>query len=83
MLGMLVLAGIVLQRASGQTNLPAASAVASTEILTPVPPVAPRVNGPDVFGVRPGSPFVLLHHGPTSMIARRYENKGGSPSSST
>jgi alpha-galactosidase len=27
-------------------------------ILTPAPPTTPRINGPDVFGVRPGSPFL-------------------------
>jgi alpha-galactosidase len=27
------------------------------EILTPKPPAAPRINGPSVFGVRPGNPF--------------------------
>lgn len=27
-------------------------------ILTPLPPVTPRINGPAVFGVRPGSPFL-------------------------
>ena len=28
------------------------------EILTPAAPLTPRVNGPTVFGVRPGSPFL-------------------------
>ncbi len=28
------------------------------EILTPPPPAAPRVNGPSVFGVTPGAPFL-------------------------
>jgi alpha-galactosidase len=28
------------------------------EILTPPPPATPRINGPSVFGVRPGSPFL-------------------------
>jgi len=27
-------------------------------ILTPKPPATPRINGPAVFGVRPGSPFL-------------------------
>lgn len=27
-------------------------------ILTPAPPHEPRINGPSVFGVRPGSPFL-------------------------
>ncbi len=36
-------------------------ALASTdaaEILTPAPPLTPRINGASVFGVRPGSPFL-------------------------
>ena len=28
------------------------------EIRTPPPPLTPRINGPAVFGVRPGSPFL-------------------------
>lgn len=28
------------------------------KILTPPAPLTPRINGPDVFGVRPGSPFL-------------------------
>ncbi|WP_415910892.1 NPCBM/NEW2 domain-containing protein [Oleiharenicola sp. Vm1] len=28
------------------------------EILTPKPPAQPRINGPSVFGVRPGNPFL-------------------------
>ncbi|MGH7997124.1 MAG: putative Ig domain-containing protein, partial [Opitutaceae bacterium] len=27
-------------------------------VLTPPPPARPRINGPSVFGVRPGSPFL-------------------------
>ena len=27
-------------------------------LLTPPPPLAPRINGPKVYGVRPGSPFL-------------------------
>ncbi len=39
--------------------LPAASSVFAEvpEILTPPAPETPRINGPSVFGVRPGSPF--------------------------
>lgn len=29
-------------------------------ILTPAPPVTPRINGASVFGVRPGSPFQFM-----------------------
>jgi alpha-galactosidase len=39
--------------ALGDTNLPEESV-----ILTPPPPPAPRINGPLVYGVRPGSPFL-------------------------
>jgi alpha-galactosidase len=31
----------------------------SQQILTPLPGPAPRINGPKVFGVRPGSPFLF------------------------
>jgi len=30
----------------------------SAAILTPATPATPRLNGPDIFGVRPGSPFL-------------------------
>ena len=30
----------------------------ASEILTPKPAPAPRINGPKIFGVRPGSPFL-------------------------
>ena len=30
----------------------------SEYILTPTPPVSPRINGPKVYGLRPGSPFL-------------------------
>ena len=35
------------------TNAPSAPA-----ILTPKPATTPRINGPKIFGVRPGSPFL-------------------------
>ena len=28
-------------------------------VLTPKPPATPRINGPKVFGVRPGHPFLF------------------------
>lgn len=34
------------------------AAGSAAEILTPPPPATPRVNGPAIFGVRPGSPFL-------------------------
>jgi alpha-galactosidase len=33
-------------------------ATETADIRTPPPPAAPRINGPAVFGVRPGSPFL-------------------------
>ncbi|MEI8291309.1 MAG: putative Ig domain-containing protein [Verrucomicrobiota bacterium] len=41
-------------------NLPAAETNAPTTpyILTPAAPATPRINGANVFGVRPGSPFL-------------------------
>ena len=38
--------------------LASARAEETPEILTPKPPPTPRINGPSVFGVHPGSPFV-------------------------
>jgi alpha-galactosidase len=38
---------------AADTNVPAAP-----YILTPPAPATPRINGPDIFGVRPGSPFL-------------------------
>ncbi|HLA68573.1 MAG TPA: putative Ig domain-containing protein [Bacteroidota bacterium] len=34
--------------------------VKQPEIRTPKPPATPRISGPSVFGVRPGSPFLYL-----------------------
>lgn len=44
--------------------LNSARAADSPEIRTPQPPPTPRINGPDVFGVRPGHPF--LYHIPAT-----------------
>jgi len=41
-----------------QTRGEPAPAPVAPYILTPLPPATPRVNGPAVFGVRPGSPFL-------------------------
>lgn len=35
-----------------------ASLAQQPEILTPLPPATPRINGPSVYGVRPGHPFL-------------------------
>jgi alpha-galactosidase len=43
------------------TNAPAAqatNAAVAPYILTPPAPATPRINGPNIFGVRPGSPFL-------------------------
>src|SRR5262252_469986 len=48
-----LLAGLVLA-----TMIQAVPARAA-EILTPEPPATPRINGPRVFGARPGSPFLF------------------------
>jgi alpha-galactosidase len=47
---------------AADTNAPAASAttaIVAPYILTPPAPTPPRINGADVFGVRPGSPFLF------------------------
>ncbi|OGD19019.1 MAG: hypothetical protein A2W03_13435 [Candidatus Aminicenantes bacterium RBG_16_63_16] len=53
--GALVL--IVLALAVAAPGFPAGAGEEAV-ILTPAPPPAPRINGPRVFGVRPGSPFL-------------------------
>src|SRR5512135_2482407 len=47
-----VLDAVVLGAAAPEPNAP------KVEIRTPKPPESPRINGPSVFGVRPGSPFL-------------------------
>jgi len=32
--------------------------ISEKQILTPAPPLAPRVNGPALYGARPGKPFL-------------------------
>jgi alpha-galactosidase len=41
--------------AAVETNSPPS---ARAEIRTPKPPATPRINGPGIFGVRPGNPFL-------------------------
>ncbi len=36
----------------------AARPIEADVLLTPLPPQEPRINGPEVYGVRPGSPFL-------------------------
>jgi alpha-galactosidase len=49
----LILAGVT---ALGAADAPAAAT--PPVILTPKPAATPRINGPKIFGVRPGSPFL-------------------------
>ena len=44
--------------------LPAQATNSTAEIRTPKPPATPRINGPGIFGVRPGHPF--LYHIPAT-----------------
>ena len=44
--------------AQDQSHSPIATEVPASAILTPPAPTESRVNGPSVFGVRPGSPFL-------------------------
>jgi alpha-galactosidase len=48
-----ILMAALVSTAIGQTNPPPAT----REIRTPKPSALPRINGPGIFGVRPGSPF--------------------------
>src|SRR5438552_2398595 len=41
-----------------------ADADLSSRILTPPPPASPRINGPTIYGQRPGRPF--LYHIPAT-----------------
>ncbi len=40
------------------SGMASASDAPAAEIRTPKPPEAPRINGPAIFGVRPGNPFL-------------------------
>lgn len=55
---MLVSASLGITPAFAQTNGAVSNAVTSAVILTPPAPATPRINGPDIFGARPGSPFL-------------------------
>ena len=46
------------QLRADDTNAPVTNIVVTPYILTPAAPATPRINGPNVFGVRPGSPFL-------------------------
>lgn len=46
--------GLVLSMASQAQSSPDSG---TPLILTPPAPATPRINGPKIFGVRPGSPF--------------------------
>lgn len=49
-------------------------------ILTPKPPLAPRINGPKVYGCRPGNPF-LYRIPATGERPMQFVAEGGLPSS--
>ena len=50
---------VVVQLRAAETNAPAAASLTNAPyILTPPAPSTPRINGANVFGVRPGSPFL-------------------------
>ena len=54
-----VLTGLGAVSLFGQASPPpATNEVPASAILTPPAPDTPRINGPKVFGVRPGSPFL-------------------------
>ena len=54
----LILAGVILCVLNASHQAVAAPREEAV-ILTPKPPATPRINGPRVFGVRPGHPFLL------------------------
>ena len=56
----LFISGSLLGAADSPTNAvtTAATPPPPPEILTPKPAPTPRINGPKIFGVRPGSPFL-------------------------
>jgi len=56
--GLLCLAG-GMAWAEGNASAASAAPAAAAPILTPPPPAQPRINGPRVFGVRPGSPLLF------------------------
>jgi alpha-galactosidase len=57
--GVLVLSCVVSNHVFGQTNQLVSGAVIPAEILTPAASDMPRINGPNIFGVRPCSPFLF------------------------
>ena len=44
---------------AADTNAPVTNIIVAPYILTPAAPATPRINGANVFGVRPGSPFLF------------------------
>ena len=60
LLSLLLRSGLVAMAVGGSSGPASAAepASAGAVILTPKAPETPRVNGPGVFGVRPGSPFL-------------------------
>ena len=54
----IILSRLMLGLGCASLIAPLAAADDSAAILTPPAPATPRINGPTVFGVRPGSPFL-------------------------
>ena len=53
-----VMALVLVHDAAASAGASPESNAAKAEIRTPKPPQTPRINGPSVFGVRPGNPFL-------------------------
>ena len=53
-----ILASLEVNYAAVNSNTSASKSVDAKIILTPKPGPEPRINGPRLFGVRPGAPFI-------------------------
>jgi alpha-galactosidase len=51
--------GLAASLHAADTNAPSTNAIVAPYLLTPSAPATPRINGANVFGVRPGSPFLF------------------------
>jgi alpha-galactosidase len=61
--------------AKGEPGLAVRTDASAPEIRTPKSPLTPRINGPSIFGVRPGSPF-LYHIPVTGERPMQFSAKG-------
>ena len=74
-MAILVATGLMVLAMPAKTAPPVSIPDNSAYILTPPAPARPRINGPAVFGVRPGSP--ILYHVPvTGDRPMRYSARG-------